>query len=120
MSYKYKKGDLVRVYSLQSFYHGGFLNGDFAIISQDQCGASVLVTVCRNISGEYNLDFSYELYEKQLESIISFDKIKERDRIKLNKMLLEKSHYNEICNLDNKDFQSRYKKLMLSLSKKYS
>ncbi len=62
----YKKGDLARVYSLQSFFEGGFLNGDLCIVSQDQNdGSSVLVTVSRNF-GEmiYRLDFSYEVYDK--------------------------------------------------------
>lgn len=118
---EYKKGDLVKVYSLQSFFYGGFLNGDFAIVSQDQNkGSSVLVTVCRNFNMTYKLDFSYEVYEKQLESIISFDKLDIRDREKLEKILLEKSNYGEICDLNNEEFQLRYKKLMLRLSKKYN
>lgn len=117
---QYKKGDLVKVYSLQSFFYGGFLNGDFAVVSQDQAGgSSVLVTVCRNFNMYYKLDFSYEVYEKQLEPIIFFNELEKKDMEKLGKMLLKKDEYNRLCDLDNEDFQLKYKKLMLKLSKKY-
>ena len=63
----YKKGDRVKVWSLQSFFHGGFLKGEPAVVKQDQTGDSVIVAVVRNIGGVYKLDESYEVYDKQLE-----------------------------------------------------
>lgn len=67
----YKKGDLVEVYSLQSFHGGGFLNGELGIVSQDQrCGGSVLVTVKRkNEKGDLFVDTSYEVYPEQLKKV---------------------------------------------------
>jgi hypothetical protein len=66
----YKKGDRVRVWSLQSFSHGGFLNGEPAVVRQDQTGDSVILAVVRNIDGIYKLDKSYEVYAKQCELYI--------------------------------------------------
>lgn len=63
----FKKGDVVKVWSLQSFYGGGFLEGAMAIISQDQIGPSVFVCVKRNIDGVIKVDPHYEVYSKQLE-----------------------------------------------------
>lgn len=65
----YKRGDIVRVWSLQSFSHGGFLNGEIAIVRQDQTGSSVLLIVSRNIKGTHMLDLSYEVYVKQIELV---------------------------------------------------
>ena len=65
----FKKGDAVRVWSLQSFYHGGFINGTEGIVSQDQIGDSVLVSVMRNFNGEYKSDKNYEVYPQQLKLI---------------------------------------------------
>ena len=64
---KYYKGDRVKVFSLQSFHHGGFLNGTFGTVTQDQGdGGSVIVSVRRKIKGEYKIDRSYEVYPEQL------------------------------------------------------
>ena len=65
----YKKGDVVKVWSLQSFYGGGFLEGVEGIVQQDQHGSSVLVAVERNIDGVMRIDPSYEVYDKQLELV---------------------------------------------------
>lgn len=65
----YKRGDIVKVWSLQSFSNGGFLNGEIAIVRQDQTGSSVLLIVSRNIKGTYMLDLSYEVYTKQVELV---------------------------------------------------
>jgi hypothetical protein len=67
----YKKGDVVKVYSLQSFSYGGFLNGEEGIVSQDQHGeqGSVLVAVKRNFDGVYKIDPSYEVYPEQLRKV---------------------------------------------------
>ena len=64
----YKKGDVVGVYSLQSFHNGGFLRGARGVVHQDQHGesGSVLVEVIRNIGGKMKLDKSYEVYPEQL------------------------------------------------------
>ena len=62
---RYKRGDLVRVWSLQSFYGGGFLDGVPAIVRQDQTGKSVLLIVNRKPV----LDTSYEVFIQQTELI---------------------------------------------------
>jgi len=62
---KYKKGDRVKVWSLQSWNDGGFLKGADAIVVQNQVGSSVLLAVVRNIKGTYKLDKSYEVYAEQ-------------------------------------------------------
>lgn len=65
----YKKGDRVKVWSLQSWHHGGFLCGEPAVVKQDQQGSdrSVILAVVRNFDGVYKLDTSYEVYAKQCE-----------------------------------------------------
>ena len=64
----YKEGDIVKVWSLQSFFHGGFIKGKEAIVSQDQLceDDTVIVTVERVIDGELKIDSSYEVYPQQL------------------------------------------------------
>ena len=62
----YKKGDVVRVWSLQSFFYGGFIHGTEGIVSQDQRGGSVLVAVERQIKDRYEIDPSYEVYPQQI------------------------------------------------------
>jgi hypothetical protein len=66
---KFKKGDRVRVWSLQSFSGGGFLNGEPAVVRQSQFqeGDSVILAVVRKKDGVYKLDKSYEVYAKQCE-----------------------------------------------------
>lgn len=67
---QYKKGDVIKVWSLQSFFQGGFLNGVEGIVTQDQgIGNSVLITVPRKIDGKVKLDYSYEVYPEQLKFI---------------------------------------------------
>ena len=63
----FKKGEKVKVWSLQSWQGGGFLKGKKAIVHQDQRGSSVLIEVKRrNKQGKDELDKSYEVYAKQL------------------------------------------------------
>ena len=64
---KFKKGDRVKVWSLQSFNHGGFLKGEPAFVKYDQDGDSVILCVVRRIDGEYKVDTSYEVYDRQCE-----------------------------------------------------
>ena len=65
--YLYKKGDMVKVYSLQSFNDGGFLNGVEGYVSQNQRPkGSVLVSVIRSFNGVKKIDMSYEVYPEQL------------------------------------------------------
>jgi hypothetical protein len=61
----FKKGDRVKVWSLQSFSNGGFLYGEDAIVRQDQIGKSVVLIVPRNFGGTYKVDPSYEVYAEQ-------------------------------------------------------
>ena len=85
---KYKKGDLVRVWSLQSFSHGGFLKGAKAVVRQNQTGDSVIVCVVRNIGGEYKVDTSYEVYAEQLKPYIE-DVVNDNSYQTANKKLLD-------------------------------
>jgi hypothetical protein len=66
---KLKKGDRVLVWSLQSFNCGGFLKGEPAFVRQDQSGSSVLLCVIRNFKGHYEIDKSYEVYDKQVKPV---------------------------------------------------
>ena len=67
----YKKGDVVKVYSLQSFRGEGFINGKRGIIVQDQHSAhtSVIVAVERKINEKHQMDSSYEVYHQQLKFV---------------------------------------------------
>ena len=69
----YKQGDVVKVWSMQSFFGGGFLNGAIAIVRQNQIGNTVLLIVSRRIELKimnskkrnisiHSLDTSYEVY----------------------------------------------------------
>lgn len=62
-SHKFRTGEKVRVYSLQSFDGGGFIDGACGTVRQDQIGGSVLVT----LPGREN---SYEVYPEQLRIIV--------------------------------------------------
>lgn len=72
---RFKRGDIVKVWSLQSFHGGGFIDGKKGIVRQDQTGNSVLVIVRRkvNIGKQYphnnSLDSSYEVYARQLDLV---------------------------------------------------
>lgn len=66
---KFEKGDKVKVWSLQSWNNGGFLEGELAFVRQRQKGSSVILCVKRNINGKIQLDKSYEVYAKQCELI---------------------------------------------------
>lgn len=70
MNRLFLRGDIVKVWSLQSFHHGGFLKGVTAIVRQNQHdGSSILLIVPRKISGIRMLDTSYEVYEQQIKLI---------------------------------------------------
>ena len=72
---RFKRGDIVKVWSLQSFHGGGFIDGKKGIVRQDQTGNSVLVIVNRkvNIGKPYpynnSIDSSYEVYARQLDLV---------------------------------------------------
>jgi len=74
---KYKKGDRVKVWSLQSWDDGGFLKGADAIVVQNQISDSVLLAVVRNRKGTYKLDKSYEVYPEQCVLVEATDKIED-------------------------------------------
>ena len=69
----YKKGDIVKVWSLQSFSNGGFLKGVYAVVRQDQLKNkdkdSLMLILERNFSGEYHIDPSYEVYSQQVQIV---------------------------------------------------
>ncbi len=95
---KFKKGDRVIVWSLQSFSGGGFLNGEPAFVRQDQKGSSVILCVIRNFSGTYKLDKSYEVYSKQCELV---NGTKTTNNSDYEKAVIDlENHYNEI--MENK------------------
>lgn len=67
---KFEKGDKVKVWSLQSWNYGGFLNGEEAYVRQNQgSGDSVILIVPRNFNGGVKIDQSYEVYARQCELI---------------------------------------------------
>jgi len=92
--YKYKKGDKVRVWSLQSFHGGGFLNGEPAIVRQSQTGDSIILCVIRNFNGNYILDNSYEVYAKQCKP---FDSNKKTNKYPKSRKELD-DYYVELMN----------------------
>lgn len=104
----YTMGDVVKVWSLQSFCNGGFLKGETAIVFQDQHknASSVLLTVTRKINGEYMLDQSYEVYTQQTE-LITPSTISSKENMKwfkeLNQKLRTHEHEKEMAG-DRKDF----------------
>lgn len=57
------------MWSLQSFYHGGFLCGAPAFVKEDQNGRSVLLCVMRRINGMDRIDKSYEVYSQQVKYV---------------------------------------------------
>ncbi len=72
------RGDLVRVWSFQSFFDGGFINGRLARVKQNvtaEPNTSVILIVERKISkndksNSFNgIDVSYEVYCQQIEFI---------------------------------------------------
>jgi len=66
----FKKGDTVLVWSLQSFNHGGFLNGVPAFVTQDEDdGGSILLTLYRRIGGIDEVDDAYEVYPQQIRRV---------------------------------------------------
>ncbi len=82
---RFKKGDIVKVWSLQSFNCGGFLKGKEGVVYQDQNeGGSVLVSVVRNFNGENKIDPTYEVYDRQLEFIREGEKT-DNSTLKCNK-----------------------------------
>lgn len=94
-------GDVVKVWSLQSFCNGGFLEGETAIVFQDQHDnqSSVLLTVTRNIKGTHMLDQSYEVYTRQTE-LVSKATQESKDNIiwfkEMNKKIRVHEHQKEI------------------------
>jgi len=83
----YKKNDIVLVYSLQSFWKGGFLDAEPAIVRQDQIGKSVIVMVVRNFGDrKFRLDSSYEVYEKQAEIFCSAENMKPKELKRISKL----------------------------------
>ena len=83
----YRKGQLVKVWSLQSFHGGGFLNGAEAVVRQDQVGDSVILAVVRNMDGTYKLDKSYEVYAKQCEPLEEEAPLKDDSFVRASKEL---------------------------------
>jgi len=66
---KYKKGDVVKVYSLQSFFGPGFYKGTTGYVRQDQYGGSVLICfpyLKPTPGGSKRARESYEVYPQQL------------------------------------------------------
>ncbi len=74
-SNKFKRGDIVKVWSLQSFHGGGFLKGKKALVRQNQTSDAVQVIVPRKVKLEgikesvTCLDTSYEIYARQVDLV---------------------------------------------------
>jgi hypothetical protein len=86
----FKAGDKVKVWSLQSWSGGGFLNGKEAIVRQDQGSVdSVLLIVDRMIGGREQTDHAYEVYARQCE-LIEPGVIREKDAISIVIDIFEK------------------------------
>lgn len=86
-----KKGDRVLVWSLQSFFHGGFLKGEPAFLRQSQHdhGDSVILCVIRNINGYYEIDKSYEVYREQVVKVSKENWGADKELKKLRKKMLK-------------------------------
>lgn len=103
----YKKGDLVNVYSLQSFDYGGFLDGDKAVVRQDSKSKSIFLCVVRNIGGAYKVDLSYEVYKEQVKPYKKKRapevKCKKANKLlkKVRKILLENKCIDEITKYES-------------------
>ena len=108
----YKKNDIVLVYSLQSFFAGGFLNGEPAIVKQNQTGKSVIVMVIRNFNMQFLLDTSYEIYEKQLVSFYSAEDMSKKELKEIDRLFdcIEKDIETDIENKIYENFRLSTKK----------
>lgn len=89
----YQCGDVVKVWSLQSFSGGGFLDGETAIVRQTQTGKSVLLIVSRKppydlvndiYKYSYVLDTCYEVYSQQIALV---RKARKGDNLNVTKFL---------------------------------
>lgn len=85
----FEKGDHVRVWSLQSFHGGGFLDGEDALVRQDQHGRSVILIVARKFPSFTDesirgIDSSYEVYAQQIQLV---RKGTQEDRTKVDDFL---------------------------------
>lgn len=74
----YGAGDIVKVWSFQSFSNSSSLNGELAIVREDQSSKSVLLIVALKpnpkrvnpcFAGCYALDICYEVYQRQIELV---------------------------------------------------
>ena len=97
----YKKGDVVKVYSLQSFFGGGFINGTEGVVSQDQLfHGSVLVSIKRKSKGEEGIDPSYEVYPQQLEFVCHAGEKEIRDWGKMIEKIKKKNMEKKLFDID--------------------
>ncbi len=119
----YKKGDLARVYSLQSFFNGGLLNGEPCIVYQDQYASSVLVIVNRNFNGKYRPDFSYEVYPEQLRITKTFGRMSHYYKKEINslfeKLYAEHETYSKTEEEISMELSKEFSNLILNLYKTY-
>lgn len=85
---KLKKGDRVLVWSLQSFFGGGFLDAEPAFLRQSQSQKSVILCVIRNSNGTYKVDESYEVYREQVKPISKNEWKADKELKKLRKSIM--------------------------------
>lgn len=94
---KFLEGDIVMVFSLQSFFHGGFVRS-IGIVRQDQGDNdnSVIVCTARNILGEIRMDYSYEVYQEQLQYAVipTYNKLLKKSAKLLKKLKKQCLDYN--------------------------
>ena len=83
-----KKGDRVLVWSLQSFFGGGFLKGEPAFLRQDQHGDSLILCVVR-MKDTVQIDEAYEVYYQQVVPVKKHHWNASKDLKKLRKQFLK-------------------------------
>jgi len=116
----YKKGDLVSIFSLQSFFYGGFLYDEPAIVRQDQIdNNSVLVMLVRNYNGSYKMDYGYEIYPEQIRMINCFDNFDLKEKNKINKIFNSLMMWYDIDDNDQNELGNNLNKMIIKLEKKY-
>jgi hypothetical protein len=88
---EWKKGQWVKVWSLQSFFNGGFLCGERAFLRQSQHGneGSIILCVIRNFNGVYKVDESYGVYKEQCKLLKDQEKAYHKAPKKLRKFYYE-------------------------------
>jgi hypothetical protein len=88
MKERYKKGDRVAIYSLQSFHGPGFYKGHPGTVKQDQYSGSVIVVPDPYTTpGGTKSQESYEVYPQQLR------RLRKKVRKEITRKMLEEAYF---------------------------